>query len=381
MKKSEEEIKEEKRQRFLKSALFPLGIILLLCVSFASATFVDPRDSSRECSIDPADYHYANTTPNDWTPEEDYDVVDIPSASGVTYVVHLLDVWFDDGDLSVSISALDNGANLQSLIRSNAVVTNNWYVYDGSYHNTGYSFFHSTEYNITFYNDLSTNSVNYTTQPGGNNDTEDFTTDNGDFSAVRLHGHSGGTGTSYNSAIYVWICNQTGIESCNCPAGAVADTTPPEVTTSTLNHTTGRDAPNQTAWADISKLTMSETTDDTITITFTATETSNFSIGNSDKNITDMVPNFGNPCATTDTTTHSCTVNSTFTASFGSQCFYLSGRDTSGNENETSTSGCLNVSLIDLTDPSFSGAVNTSINFFRHYSNFTANITLLDPLS
>ncbi len=124
------------------------------------------------------------------------------------------------------------------------------------------------------------------------------------------------------------------------------DTTPPNITKSTYNHTTAINETQGLIWrTDINLESITE--DPTPSIAVNLTKSGNCSIGIADLNHSEMTSDFGNPCATTDTIEMLCTSNETFALSVGNQQRFITCVGDNAVEGETSTSGGLNITLIN----------------------------------
>ncbi len=337
-----------------------LLILLLLCVSFVSA-FTDRYGNI--CSDDPLDYIlFESNGTISGASNVVFNFDDIDVTSNRIFTTKFENLYTTDDDQSTPSVQVRNDDDTG--VSQTANSAGNWYYRNGSgdWENSGIDAAHATDWNITMENDMSNDQTNYTWVKAGfegniNNSGIRNSVDAGEIYVGVSAGTVNWTG------IRVWE---------NTACHPFNDTTPPNITKSTYNHTTAVNTGNQTIWRT-DTLEESQTTDSTITITFTATGSSNFSIGTSDKNFTDMIPAYGNKCATTDTTFHSCTVNETFAATLGSQCFYISGRDNDGNESSLSTSGCLNVTYV-LPSLELDGmGANRS---YEYYTNATLTTNL-----
>ncbi len=116
-----------------------------------------------------------------------------------------------------------------------------------------------------------------------------------------------------------------------------SDIVPPEIAFYNMTSATGSEG--CTIWNE-SKSTPCTTTDTTPTVFIRTNENSNCSIGVSNINYTDM----GNRhCAGNEATEHTCTLTAQDSLTEENSNLYISCKDTSGNQNLTSTSGALAV--------------------------------------
>jgi len=112
----------------------------------------------------------------------------------------------------------------------------------------------------------------------------------------------------------------------------------PTISQESYNVTSGYG--NTTIWRTALNLNVN-TTDSTPSINFTLDLASNCSIGNTDRNYTNMTTNDSNTkCATTETTGMTCTLPSTQQLSVGNNTIYIACRSAT-SENSSSTSGAL----------------------------------------
>ncbi len=124
--------------------------------------------------------------------------------------------------------------------------------------------------------------------------------------------------------LYIW-------EGIPCPIPP--DTNSPIIDESTLNFTSGINEGNRTIHRT-NKSYYAITRDSTPTDTFTVDESSNCSVGTADENYSTMLTSGnGNPCATNESTTMSCTLNTANVLSEGDNTRYYACVDELGNEN------------------------------------------------
>lgn len=205
-----------------------ITLLILLCATFVSA-FIDPI-TNVECSTNQSLYHDWNGSMS-ITADLIIDVDDILDASNQQFVVYIENLyWTTDDTIYPFIKTQNSGGSyLMATSPKHPLYPNNWLYYNTAEADSGFVANYQTYYNLTFREDLSTNTGNYTwiSSDGEVNQTDKtFDVAGSDFQEIKIDWDAGTVSWDY---IVVWNCTDGGSGmggNCECPT----DAAPPPAT-------------------------------------------------------------------------------------------------------------------------------------------------------